>query len=52
MLGYLPPGNIGAISVTAVSGAGIFTAPLVGGGQIDAGVFGPSVGVSKSVPVQ
>jgi hypothetical protein len=51
-LGYLPPGNTGAISIQAVSGTGVFTAPLVGGGQIDIGVFGPSLGVSKSVPVQ
>ena len=51
-LQYLPAGNNGGLSVYAVSANGAFTAPLVGGGQIDFGVFGPSVGVSKSLAVQ
>jgi uncharacterized protein (TIGR03437 family) len=51
-LAYLPPSAFGSMSIQALSSTGLFTAPLVGGGQIDAGVFGPSVGVSKTVPVQ
>jgi len=47
--------SIGASGVIAVSGGstpGTFTASVVGGGQTDIGVFGASLGVSKSLPIQ
>jgi uncharacterized protein (TIGR03437 family) len=51
-LAYLPAGNTGGISIQAVSGTGLFTAALPAGGQIDLGVFGPSLGVTKTLAVQ
>jgi hypothetical protein len=57
-LAYLQPAaasgstSIGTVAVEAISAPGMFTAPLVGGGQTDIGVFGATLGFSKSVAIQ
>ena len=42
----------GSFSATAVAASGTFTATLAAGGQTELGLFGASIGISKSVPVQ
>ncbi|MEK7408729.1 MAG: hypothetical protein AAB225_26995 [Acidobacteriota bacterium] len=51
-LALLQASATGVISVNGGSTPGTFTANVAGGGQTDLGVFGASLGVSKSVPIQ
>src|SRR5262249_919711 len=58
-LAYLEPtstnagfGSVAAVTVTAGPNPTLFTAPLSGGGQIDIGGFGTSLGVGKTIAVQ